>query len=124
MAAVQQYVGRNESSVINLHIWPGAGGRMRWYEDDGESMDYSRGGSLERDITFIPSRNGGLLSFWPAKGSYPSAVRTWRIILRCAERAAKGSLDGKRIKGRFDRRSKILAFEIPHSAETMTFRIN
>jgi alpha-glucosidase len=123
MAAVQQYVGQHESRVINLHIWPGAGGRMQWHEDDGESMAYTRGSALDRDITFTPSRNGGRLNFGVASGSHPSAVKTWRIIFRCAERAAKGSLNGKRIKGRFDRGSQVMAFQIPNSVGAMTLRI-
>ncbi len=124
MAAVQQYVGENEPGIINLHIWPRARGQLQWYEDDGVSMAHTRGSSLEREVTFTPKRNGGVLRLGPAKGRYVSEVKTWRVILRCAERGVKGDHDGKTINGQFDRASKLLAFEIPNSAATMKFRIN
>ena len=124
MAAVQQYVGQDESGIINLHIWPGARGRMRWYEDDGESMAYTGGSSVAREINFMPKRSGGVVRLGPSKGSFASRVKMWRVILRCAERGARGNLDGKTIRGRFDRGSKVLAFRIPNSARTMMLRIN
>lgn len=124
MAAVQQYVGENETGIINLHIWPSEPGKMRWYEDDGVSVAYTRGGSIEREVIFMPKRNGGVLRLGPTKGRYASEVKTWRVILRCAERPAKGNFDGKTIRGQFDARSKVLAFEMPNLPGTMILSIS
>ena len=123
MVAVQQYVGEKETGVINLHLWLGQPGQLNWYEDDGASLAYTRGGAAERKITFTPKRHGGVLRFGPAKGAYASKVKVWRVILRGAPRAAKGVFNGQKINGRFDRRSKLLAFEIPNSARPITLQL-
>jgi alpha-glucosidase len=115
MASVQQYVGENENGEINLHVWPGAPGRLDWYEDDGETMSYAIGDFHERTLTFRPHRHGGLFGIGAGIGAYASRVKTWRLILRAAERPAKAAVNGRRISGGFNRDAKLLAFDVPNS---------
>ena len=115
MSAVQQYVGETETGVINLHIWPGTRGGLNWYEDDGATMAYESGVTLERKISF----NGRRLTLGKTRGGFDSKVKTWRVILRERQRTAKISVNGKRGASKFDRVTSLLAFEFPNSPDVI-----
>jgi alpha-glucosidase len=120
LGAVQQYVGENEPGIINLHVWPGARGELHWYEDDGCSNSYAGGDCSERQITCTRNRQGRMLRWQPTRGPFASRVKVWRVVVRRATRSLKTVVNGQRIFGRFDRRSNILAFEVPNSPEAIT----
>ncbi len=120
---VQQYVGENEPGTVNLHVWPGAPGKLNWYEDDGFSMSYTTGNFHEREVTFTPGRSG-VLRLGAAKGAYASRVRTWRVILRETERRRGAVVNGRKVAVRFDAGARLLALEIPNSAEPLTIRFD
>ena len=113
MCAIQQFVGENETGVVNLHVWPGGRGKLNWYEDDGNTMSYETGEISGRTITF----NYGELMFGKAAGGFVSKVKTWRVILRNAERAGKVFVNGKRVAAKFDKQTRVMAFEFPNELE-------
>jgi alpha-glucosidase len=117
MGAVQQYVGENETGVINLHIWPGAPGEMTWYEDDGFSMAYSTGHVHQREITFTPSRKGGVVRFGAAHGSSTSQIKKWRVILH--EATPKASKNSLKANWDFDGKVNLRTVEIRNSPTAM-----
>jgi len=113
MTAVQQYLEKNASSTVNLHVWTGSEGRLRWYEDDGRSLAHARGEIHERHIEFVPTERNCTLHFSQASGSYPSAVKLWRIILRGAQKTNRVTVNGRPGRGRFDAGSSLFSCEIP-----------
>jgi alpha-glucosidase len=115
MAAVQQYVGKQNPATINLHVWPGAPGQLRWYEDDGSSLAHTRGESHERTIEFSTTRRGHRLYFSAARGRFKSEVKLWRMILRAAERPLRASVNGRPLRGRFDRSLGLFACEFTNA---------
>ena len=88
---------------------------MKWYEDDGATMAYENGARQQRQITF----DGRRLTFSKSHGAFVSKVKTWRVILRGAERASKISVNGKKVVSRFDRKAGLLAFTIPNSSSAI-----
>jgi alpha-glucosidase (family GH31 glycosyl hydrolase) len=115
MCAVQQFVGENETGIVNLHLWPGGRGELNWYEDDGGSMTYETGDIHERVIRF----DGDQLVIGKSSGAFVSKVKTWRVILREAQGARKVLVNGKRVKATFDAETRVLAFEVLNVSGTL-----
>jgi alpha-glucosidase len=124
MSAVQQFVGENESGVVNLHIWPGPRGELNWYEDDGETMAYASGKIHERRVVFHAARDGHGLTFEKPRGAFLSKVKTWRVILRGAECASRIFVNGKKVAGRFDREACLVAFAFPNVPGAITVQFS
>lgn len=118
ISAVRQFVGEKVTSVVNLHIWPGARGELHWYEDDGATMAYENGATLERKIIF----SGRRLTLGKTRGRFPSKVKTWRVILRDQQRAVTISVNGKRIASKYDQETRLMAFEFPNSTDEIKIR--
>lgn len=51
---------------------------FNYYTDDGESFEYQDGNFHQRRIVFEPA--AGQLTFEPAQGTYPTPVRTLRVV--------------------------------------------
>ena len=124
MMAVQQYVGQRKQSIINLHVWPGAFGQIEWYEDDGASLAYTRGETHQRRIAYSQRRRAHTLRFSEARGSFPSEVKVWRVILRAMERPLRAAVNGRAVRGRFNARSRLFAFEFPNTADAVEVRLD
>ena len=115
LCAVRQFTGEKPVETINLHVWPGASGRLEWYEDDGVSMGYLAGRFLQRSITAKFDRRGGTLNFTANGGGYNSDVKKWRVILRESPRRFRVRTNGRVIPSRFDPSTKTCAFEFTNS---------
>jgi Domain of unknown function (DUF5110) len=46
MDPVRQYTDEPTTTPTTLVVYPGADGESTWYEDDGSSFDYRRGGAM------------------------------------------------------------------------------
>ena len=114
---VQQYVGERKADTVNLHIWPGPGGRLDWYEDDGHSFDYSRGGFHERVIGLSRRKNASELTFSAVAGDFHSRVKRWRLILRNMARPVRARLGRRSIPAAYDEGFGVCILEVRNSAE-------
>jgi alpha-glucosidase len=117
MARVQQFVGEHKIETINLHIWPGTGGILNWYEDDGSSLAYTSGDFHERRISASLSNPEGTLEFSAPLGNRISETKTWRIILRNSTHKTRARLNNRAIESRYDKATGICSFEIPNFNE-------
>jgi alpha-glucosidase len=124
MTAVQQYVEKHAPSTVNLHIWTGSEGRLRWYEDDGRSFAHLRGGIHERHIKFVPTARDCTLHFLEPSSSYPSAVNLWRIILRGAQNPSRVTVNGRPVRGRFDPGLRLYSCEIPNTTAAILVKFH
>jgi alpha-glucosidase len=118
MVPVQPCVGPTPKKV-HLHVWSGTDGQLSWYEDDGVSLAYLQGVFHERQITLSAVRRTRThhLSFSAPAGSYRSAVKRWRVILRSAARPVRVKADGKRVPAGFVEELGICVFELPNRVE-------
>jgi len=96
---------------------------LQWYEDDGTSLAYARGEIHERTIEFLPGRQRWRLCFSEAAGAFASEVKTWRVILRGADRPLRVTVNGRPARGRFARPLGIFAFQIPNAASSIDVRL-
>jgi alpha-glucosidase len=115
MAAVRQYVGQKPVHTMNLHIWPGGNDTLNWYEDDGSSMNYTKGDSLDRQITASLKRTGGTIRFSAPTGKRSSKIKTWRLILRASPKLLRVKANNRPVKSHFDRLTNLCSFEIPNT---------
>jgi alpha-glucosidase (family GH31 glycosyl hydrolase) len=53
---VKQYASENSKAPVVLTIYPGANGRFRWYDDDGESFAYEQGRYMAVDCEWDDRR--------------------------------------------------------------------
>ena len=116
-APVTQFIGGPQPSEMTLEIWDGAPGRLDWYEDDGETLDYERGGFHQRVIVLKMVKGKRRLQFGAAEGSYPSDIRRWRVVLHRVEPPRNLRVSGSR--ARWKKAGGSFAFEI--SNETGPF---
>ena len=108
-APLVQHTGKYSSHEITLQIWPGADGRLEFYDDDGETR---QGPEYRRLIEFIHRERGGVVRFGPARGEYRNGPRLWRIIFHRASSRAGVMHNGKELTVARDRNHKFLSFEI------------
>ncbi|HRI13918.1 MAG TPA: glycoside hydrolase family 31 protein [Verrucomicrobiota bacterium] len=94
-----QYVGAIPGNPIALHCWPGADGCLNWYEDDGTTQAYETGAWSRRSIASQTRGRTLRLSFAPVEGPFPSAVKTWRLIVWGARRQGRFTVNGQRCDG-------------------------
>jgi alpha-glucosidase len=123
MSAVQQFVGENSPQTINLHCWPGAG-ELDWYDDDGTTLDFQNGKFSSRRISLKWNSSEGTLRLSATKGDYAGNVKSWRIILRNAQKRFAVKCNGKKIASRFDAATKICSFEIPNFPGEIAVKMN
>ena len=73
--------GSNDS--IEIHIYEGASGEFKLYEDDGTSNDYLKGYFASTSIAYNYSMDQSKIVIEPVSGSYKGMndVRVWHIIL-------------------------------------------
>ena len=106
---VQQYTGENPDADIYLDVWPEEGKTASFtlYEDDGESLDYKKGIYTER--TFSCRMDGGLVLEAGERvdhGGYSLHPRRNIVFrIRCARRPGRVTLNGRKVRPRWDRKS-------------------
>ncbi len=79
LGPVRQYATEASSLPLDLHIYPGTDSRFSLYEDDGVSMDHTRGVSSRIDIAWRDSTR--TLSLKLAEGSRVHPFTTKRFVV-------------------------------------------
>jgi alpha-glucosidase len=108
-APLVQHTGEYSSHEITLQVWPGADGRLEFYDDDGETR---QGPEYRRVIEFVQRERGGVVRFSATKGEYRNGPRLWRIVFHRATTRARVTYDGKELEATRDRSHRFLSFEI------------
>jgi alpha-glucosidase len=114
---VQQFVGEKKDPVMNLHIWSGGESEFLWYEDDGISMSHLLQDFSERKIVVKRSGARHRIVFGETVGSYPSEVRTWRVILRQRGSKPAVKLNQETVAVKYDKATRVAVVEIPNRTE-------
>jgi hypothetical protein len=107
-----QHTGEYSTRDITLQVWPGADGRIEFYDDDGQTRN---GPTYRRSIEFFHRERGGVIRFGPASGEYRNGPRLWRIVFHRASSRAGAFRDGKELPVARDRTRKFLSFEMQES---------
>ena len=106
--------------LVFLHCWPGASGECTWYEDDGCSNNYEAGVCLRRRLRSQTARRTFQLEFGEPEGPFPSAVTTWRLILRGVQRAVRFRINGREASGTWIQDSDLFVADVPNRPEPLT----
>ena len=80
MGPVRQYVDEPVDPAMTIAIYPGADGDAHWYEDDGHTFDFKRGGSMT--VLFHWNDTARVLSLRLAPGSKMLPPRPRRFEVR------------------------------------------
>lgn len=113
LGPVRQYVGRREPGILDLHLWPGTGSRLDWYDDDGQTLAHTGGAWQRRTFTGASGPRGGHLDIGAPEGPYRGPTRTWRIVLREVHRAFRVRVGRQPIPSRHIPELDALVFELP-----------
>jgi alpha-glucosidase len=107
------HVGPREPETVVLHVWPDDDGCLDWYDDDGRTLDHTRGAFQRRRIESRRSPRGGSLRIGAAQGDYPGNTRAWRVILRHTHRPVRVRVDGAEIPSEHVPELELAAFDLP-----------
>jgi len=94
---IQQFVGEKPVKTITLHHWTGGAGSLKFYDDDGASMDFENGDFIERSILSASSDNGGKLVISDERGNHRTTITRWRTVLHGLTANPRFKLNGKRV---------------------------
>jgi alpha-glucosidase len=108
-APLAQHTGEYSTEQITLQIWPGADGRLEFYDDDGRTRN---GPEYRRIIEFIDRDRGGVIRFGGVEGDYRGGPKIWRIVLHRAHAKAEVFDGDKSIEVMREKSLKMLAFEV------------
>lgn len=108
-APLAQHTDEYSTHEITLQIWPGADGKLEFYDDNGQTRQSP---NYRRVIEFIQRERGGLVRFGEVSGAYKNGPRLWRIIFHRASQRASAFYGGKELPVARDRNHKFLAFEV------------
>ena len=108
-APLVQHTGQYSSHEITLQVWPGADGKLEFYDDDGATR---KGPEYRRTIEFQYRERGGVIRFGPAQGEYKNGPRLWRIVFHRASSRARVFQGDKELTVARDRGHKFLSFEV------------
>jgi alpha-glucosidase (family GH31 glycosyl hydrolase) len=90
MGPVKQYTAEPSTLPLDLYVYPGADGRFSLYEDDGVSMDYTRGVFSRIDVEWQDSTR--TLSLKLADGSRMHPFTSRKMALRVAGESGTSSI--------------------------------
>jgi len=119
MWPVAQHTGVVQRRAISLHFWPGRG-TTDFYEDDGETLAYTRG---EYRLTRLDWRSGGAgatLKWSASTGDYRDDRAEWTFVFHALP-GMKAELDGKPFRGRRDRLT--FTITVPDDGQGHTLRL-
>ncbi|HKJ32158.1 MAG TPA: TIM-barrel domain-containing protein, partial [Balneolales bacterium] len=111
MQKVQQYVGQDKITNMNLRVYNGGSRKSKLYEDDGISQDYHKGDyRLTHFQTVSDSKN--LNIDVTMNGSYSGAVKTftWKIY-GLTTQPQSVEVNGKKVVAQYDAKSHITTFK-------------
>lgn len=79
---VVQHTGEMPRQPLKIRVYPGPPQEVTFYEDDGETLDYTRGGSAVRQVTFdAADRRRQSVGIGPPSGTYRPAPRSLMISM-------------------------------------------
>ncbi|GEP92946.1 alpha-glucosidase [Chitinophaga terrae (ex Kim and Jung 2007)] len=97
MQSLTQSTVEKPADTLYLHVYRGdQPNTFVYYEDDGESFDYEKGGYYQRSITYDPAKKQ--LQLDKVTGSYSSNFRYVSLLLHGFEDMDKISVNGKGIQ--------------------------
>lgn len=71
MWPLKQHIDKGWNDVVEVHVWPGPGGRYELYEDDGDTLAYREGASTVTPLVW----RGGVLKVGDRRGAFPGMPR-------------------------------------------------
>jgi alpha-D-xyloside xylohydrolase len=71
----QQCTGQKTADTLKVRVYPGAEGRFKLYEDEGDSYRYEQGQHTLIDFAWDEKRQ--ILTIGPRQGAYPGALAQW-----------------------------------------------
>ena len=96
MQHVVQSTSDKGDGVLVLDVWNGEKqNTFTYYEDDGSSYDYEKGGYYKRSITFDPAKKTITLS--PVEGTFTSKYAKLELVLHGFENAGRLKVNGKAV---------------------------
>jgi hypothetical protein len=103
--AMRHYTERMTSAPLTnlvVRCYPGPDGQTNsstLYEDDGISVDYTRGRFAKALLTYGRKGNSVTVTIAPAEGTYDGQLskRGYTVELPCTEKAARAEVDGKTV---------------------------
>ncbi|RBL94220.1 glycoside hydrolase family 31 protein [Chitinophaga flava] len=96
MQSLIQSTHEKPSDTLFLHLYKGdEANSFVYYEDDGESFSYEKGGYYERAITYDPA--AGKLTLSKVTGSYTSQFKYIRLILHGFDSNQRISVNGSSV---------------------------
>ena len=96
--AVKQYVSESADSTLRVDFYPGPDSSFILYEDDGSTLDYTRGIFLRTTIGRQAQNAGTLITINRTEGSWVPPIRSWWLYLHSVSSSPTGvRLGGVRI---------------------------
>ena len=94
MGPVKQYATERTSPPLDLYIYPGADGRFSLYEDDGVSMDHTRGMFSLIRLEWSDSTRTLRMQLADSSRVHPFTTRTFVIHLVGESTTKRVTFDG------------------------------
>lgn len=81
---VRQYVGEPTDERHVIEVFPGGGSESVFllYEDDGVSLDHTRGGYLRTELRRADAAGGTRFTITRREGTWTPPARSWRLSFR------------------------------------------
>ncbi len=118
---MQPYTERMSSTKLNeliIRCFPGVDGQTSsfdLYEDDGMSLDYEKDEKALTTLSYTREKNKHSITVHPTQGTYDGQVkkRSYTIELAASKKASFATIDGKKVKSRYDDEKRVNAIDIP-----------
>ncbi|WP_114782438.1 glycoside hydrolase family 31 protein [Botryobacter ruber] len=80
MQSLVQHTGQKPTDTLTVHVYKGdVRNSFVYYEDDGDTYNYEKGGYYKRTISYDPKRS--TLTFDKAEGSYKSNFNNIKVVM-------------------------------------------
>lgn len=109
-------VERLDRSLLTLHVYPAEAMTGAWYDDDGRSLAYARGGYNLWTITGARDEAGLWLNLKADHAGYDSPTKALRLVIHGLGKVAEVSSDGPPVSWRQEGQDLVL--EAPLAAAT------
>ncbi|MBD1395679.1 DUF4968 domain-containing protein [Pontibacter sp. JH31] len=95
MQSLVQHTGEMPTDTLTVHVYRGdVANSFVYYEDDGESYDYQKGGFYKRTITYDPRRKS--ITFGDAEGNFKTKFKHVKVMLHGYDEKARFKVNGKK----------------------------
>ena len=110
--------------TVTLNLFPGPEGRLDWYEDDGLTQAYERGGCHRRTLTSTTRRRTLRLEFDAPTGDRTSDVVDWQLIVWDAGPRTRLRVDGREVSGEHLADSRLFTARVANQPGGFTAEIS